>query len=100
MNPEELLMNEQEETQIPAEKDLSEQQLIRRQKLEKLKDSGRNPFTMLVWNQTHHSAEIKEQFEALENKTVSIAGRIMSFRDIGKASFLDIQDREDRKSVV
>ncbi len=89
-------MNEQEETQIPAEKDLSEQQLIRRQKLEKLKDSGRNPFTMLVWNQTHHSAEIKEQFEALENKTVSIAGRIMSFRDIGKASFLDIQDRDGR----
>jgi lysyl-tRNA synthetase class 2 len=82
-----------------ARRALSEQQLVRRQKLKKLQDEGRDPFMQLTWNQTHHSADIKRDFEALENKDVSIAGRIMSFRDIGKAAFVDLQDRDGRVQV-
>ena len=85
-----------EQQDLEYTENLSEQQFIRRQKLEKLKRAGKNPFKQLVWNQTHHSKEIKENFETLENETVSVAGRIMSFRDIGKASFLDMQDRDGR----
>jgi len=66
---------------------------VRREKLEQLKASGRNPFEILNYDQTHHSKNIKENFAELEGKDVSIAGRIMSFRDMGKASFCDIQDR-------
>jgi len=75
------------------ELNLSEILKIRREKLEQLKAAGRNPFEMLNYDQTHHSMEIKDNFEAMEGKDVSIAGRIMSFRDMGKASFCDIQDR-------
>ncbi len=66
---------------------------VRREKLEQLKASGRNPFEILNYDQTHHSKDIKGNFAELEGKDVSIAGRIMSFRDMGKASFCDIQDR-------
>ncbi|HOX92040.1 MAG TPA: hypothetical protein PLC54_03895, partial [Spirochaetales bacterium] len=59
---------------------LSEQQLVRREKLAKLQAQGRDPFAMLTWNQSHHSVEIKQNFEQLENKDLSVAGRIMSFR--------------------
>lgn len=69
---------------------------IRREKLEQLKAAGRNPFEILNYDQTHHSKDIKENFEEMEGKDVSIAGRIMSFRDMGKASFCDIQDRYGR----
>ncbi|TFG81568.1 MAG: lysine--tRNA ligase, partial [Spirochaetales bacterium] len=78
---------------------LSEQQLVRREKLAKLQAEGRDPFAQLTWNQTHHSAAIKQDFEALENKDVSVAGRMMSFRDIGKAAFIDLQDRDGRVQV-
>lgn len=69
---------------------------IRREKLEQLKASGRNPFEVLKYDQTHHSINIKDNFDEMEGKDVSIAGRIMSFRDMGKASFCDIQDRYGR----
>ena len=75
------------------ELNLSEVLQIRRDKLEDLKSAGRNPFEILKYDQTHHSRDIKDKFEELEGKDVSIAGRIMSFRDMGKASFCDIQDR-------
>ncbi len=82
-----------------ASRALSEQQLVRRQKLAKLQAEGRDPFAQLTWNHSHHSADIKRDFEALENKDVSIAGRVMSFRDIGKAAFVDLQDRDGRVQV-
>ncbi|MBN2875062.1 MAG: lysine--tRNA ligase [Spirochaetales bacterium] len=82
-----------------ARASLSEQQRIRREKLAKLQAEGRDPFAVVTWNQSHHSAEIKEKFEELENKDVSVAGRVMSFRDIGKASFIDLQDRDGRIQV-
>lgn len=78
------------------ELNLSEILRIRREKLEQLKAAGRNPFEILNYDQTHHSKDIKENFEELEGKDVSIAGRLMSFRDMGKASFCDIQDRDGR----
>jgi len=78
------------------ELNLSEILKIRRDKLEQLKETGRNPFEILNYDQTHHSKDIKGNFEEMEGKDVSIAGRIMSFRDMGKASFCDIQDRYGR----
>jgi lysyl-tRNA synthetase class 2 len=78
------------------ELNLNEILRVRREKLEQLKASGRNPFEILNYDQTHHSRDIKDNFEEMEGKDVSIAGRIMSFRDMGKASFCDIQDRYGR----
>lgn len=78
------------------ELNLNEILRIRREKLEQLKEMGRNPFEILRYDQTHHSKDIKDNFEDMEGKDVSIAGRIMSFRDMGKASFCDIQDRYGR----
>ena len=78
------------------EMNLNEILKIRREKFEQLKAMGRNPFEILKYDQTHHSKDIKGNFEEMEGKDVSIAGRIMSFRDMGKASFCDIQDRYGR----
>jgi lysyl-tRNA synthetase class 2 len=78
---------------------LSEQQLVRREKLARLQAAGRDPFAVVKYAQTHHSVEIKGDFEKFEGTEVSIAGRIMSFRDIGKASFIDVQDRDGRIQV-
>ncbi|MGE5676502.1 MAG: lysine--tRNA ligase [Pseudomonadota bacterium] len=75
------------------EMNLSEVLQIRRDKLEALKEAGRNPFEILKYDQTHHSRDIKDKFDELEGKDVTIAGRLMSFRDMGKASFCDVQDR-------
>ncbi|MDR2303515.1 MAG: lysine--tRNA ligase [Treponema sp.] len=76
--------------------DYSEQARIRREKLRALKEAGKNPFAVVKFNQTCHSGEIKEHFENFENTKVSVAGRIMAFRDIGKAAFIDLQDRDGR----
>ena len=82
-----------------VELSISEQQRIRREKFEELKAMGRNPFDIVKFDQTHHSSEIKDNFEELEGKDVTIAGRLMTFRDMGKASFIDIQDRAGRIQV-
>ncbi len=82
-----------------AERSLSEQARVRREKLAKLKAAGKNPFAVVKYDQTHHSLEIKENFERFEGSEVSVAGRIMSFRDIGKAAFIDLQDRDGRIQV-
>ena len=74
------------------EVDLNEQKRIRREKLAELVAAGKDPFEITKYNQTHHSAEIKEHFEELDGKTVSIAGRLMSKRIMGKASFCHVQD--------
>ncbi|MGD9941053.1 MAG: lysine--tRNA ligase [Clostridia bacterium] len=87
------------EAEEGASRALSEQQLVRREKLAKLQAEGRDPFAIVTWKQTHHSKEIKDKFDELENQDVSIAGRIMSFRDIGKAAFVDLQDRDGRIQV-
>ena len=74
----------------------NEQIQIRIDKLKALQNEGRDPFEITVATQTHHSDEIKANFDELENKEVTIAGRIMTWRDMGKANFIDIQDRNGR----
>ncbi len=65
---------------------------VRREKLEDLKARDKDPFKITKYDRTHHSSDIKENFEALEGKEVSVAGRIMLKRVMGKASFCNIQD--------
>ena len=65
---------------------------VRREKLAELQANGQNPFEITKYDVTNHSAEIKDSFEALESKTVRIAGRMMSKRVMGKASFCNVQD--------
>ena len=65
---------------------------IRREKLAELVQNGRNPFEITKYKQTHTSAEIKDNFEELEGKRVSVAGRIMSKRGMGKVAFVHVQD--------
>lgn len=84
---------------VREDQDVSEQRMIRREKLAKLQEMGRNPFLVETWNVTHHSLGIKDDFEAMEGKTVSVAGRIMAKRQMGKASFIDIQDKEGRIQI-
>lgn len=65
---------------------------VRREKLATLQENGKDPFQITKYDVTHHSQEIKDNFDALEGKKVSIAGRIMSKRIMGKASFCNVQD--------
>ncbi len=65
---------------------------VRREKLQELQQNGKDPFRITKYDVTHHSQEIKDQFDALENTEVTIAGRMMFKRVMGKASFCNIQD--------
>ena len=84
-----------------AEVVLSENELrqIRLNKLEALQQAGKDPFTITKAVQTHHTDEIRDNFEELEEKDVTLCGRIMSRRDMGKANFIDISDRKGRMQV-
>ena len=79
--------------------DLSEQARIRREKLAALQEAGMDPFQIRKYDVTHHSGEIREQFDALEGREVSIAGRLMSKRIMGKASFCHVQDLQGMMQV-
>ncbi len=72
--------------------ELSEILQIRRDKLAALQAAGKNPFEITVFDRKNTAAEIVESFEKFENQTVSVAGRMMSWRDMGKANFMDLQD--------
>ncbi len=78
--------------QEPTAEELNQILKVRREKLAELQASGNDPFEITKYDQTHHSLEIKDNYEALEGKTVSIAGRMMSKRIMGKASFCNVQD--------
>lgn len=84
-------MAEQKKVQ---EQDVNQLLKVRREKLEELQANGNNPFEIMKYDVDHHSREVKENFEELEGKQVSLAGRIMSKRVMGKASFCNIQDLE------
>ena len=84
--------NQNIQNNTAPEIDLNEQKRIRREKLADLCAVGNDPYVITKYNRTHHSADIKADFEALENTKVSIAGRLMSKRIMGKASFCNIQD--------
>ena len=83
----------------PAEKEITEQELsellqIRRDKLSALQQEGKDPYAVTTFDQTQHSLEILNDFDSFEGKSVSIAGRMMSKRIMGKASFAHILDGE------
>lgn len=84
-------MQENENAQ-EQELDINQLMKVRREKLEKLKQEGKNPFEITKFNRTHTSKQIVDNYEELEGKDVTIAGRIMAKRIMGKASFVHIQD--------
>ena len=85
-------MGEQVKNNQPQEQDLNQILKARREKLAALQEAGKDPFVITKFEQTHHSQEIKDNYDALEGKTVTIAGRMMFKRVMGKASFCNIQD--------
>ena len=80
------------ETRNTQEQDINQLLKVRREKLAALQENGKDPFLITKYDVTHHSLEIKEEFDALEGQTVYIAGRVMSKRVMGKASFCNVQD--------
>ena len=88
-------MAEQKTNQQP-EQDLSQQSKVRREKLAALQAEGKDPFQITRFDWDHTSAQIKENFDALEGQSVKVAGRLMSKRGMGKVSFCDLQDRDGR----
>ena len=85
------MTDNQVQANAPQE-NLSEILQIRRDKLKALQDEGRDPFQITKYSVTHHSSDIKENYDALEGKEVSVAGRMLSKRIMGKASFCHMQD--------
>ena len=78
------------------EQDLKQILKVRRDKLKALQDAGMDPFTITKYDVTHHAQEIKDNFDALEGQTISVGGRLMSKRGMGKVSFCDLQDKSGR----
>ncbi len=94
-------MSEQQNTIPAAEPETSAEEMreilrFRREKLQKLRDAGRDPFTVTTFRVTAKAADLTGKFEEYENTTVSVAGRIMAWRDMGKAAFLDLRDSSGR----
>ena len=87
-------MAEQNKVQNVQEPDINQLRKVRREKLAELQANGKDPFQIMKYDQDAHSQTIKDNFEELEGKKVSIAGRIMSKRVMGKASFCHVQDLE------
>ena len=85
--------------QNSGEQDLNQLLKIRREKLKTLQEEGKDPFRITTYDQTEHSTDIKNHFDEMEGKEVSIAGRMMSKRVMGKASFCDVLDRYDSIQV-
>ena len=83
------MSQEQKNVQEP---DLNQLRKVRREKLAELQQNGKDPFQITKYDQTHHSQEIKDNYDELEGKQVSVAGRMMSKRVMGKASFCNVQD--------
>ena len=82
-----------------TQQDLREILQIRRDKLKALQDAGMNPFEITRYDVTHHAQEVKDHFDALEGQTVSLGGRLMSKRGMGKVSFCDLQDKSGRIQI-
>ena len=94
---EEIIQEELSEEELQEK--LSEQHRIRLEKLAQLKAEGKNPYETTKFDVTNNAKSIRDNFEALENQNVSLAGRITSWRDMGKANFIDIRDGSDRMQV-
>ena len=92
-------MAEKNQQNTAPEQDLSEILRVRREKLKTLQDAGMNPFEITTFDVSHHAQEIKDNFDALEGSAVSLGGRLMSKRGMGKVSFCDLQDRSGRIQI-
>ena len=88
-----------ESTAEPTAEELSEVLRIRREKFAALKEAGRNPFEQTRYDRTAYAQQIADHFDEMENQPVSIAGRIMSKRAMGKASFFDVADASGRIQI-
>ena len=84
--------NQNQKGQGQKEQDINQLLKVRREKLANLQEAGKDPFQITKYDVTHHSMDIKDNFEEMEGQTVSVAGRIMQKRVMGKASFCNIQD--------
>ena len=85
-----------ENNNVEQELDLNQLMLVRKEKLDKLKQEGKDPYTITKFNRTHTSKQIIDNYDELEGKDVTVAGRIMAKRIMGKASFCHIQDSEGK----
>ena len=85
--------------QTGGQTDINQLLKVRRDKLKTLQEEGRDPFRITTYDQTQHSTDIKNHFDEMEGKEVSIAGRMMQKRVMGKASFCDVLDRYDSIQV-
>jgi len=90
--------NQQEEREL-TEKEIGEQRQVKRNKLEELRAMGRDPYKVETYDVTAHSKDIKDNFDAMEDQTVRVAGRIMAFRRMGKVAFIDLQDKQGRIQI-
>lgn len=86
------MAEQNKQNQQPKEQDINQLLKVRREKLTALQEAGKDPFRITKFDVTHHSMDIKDNFEELEGKKVTVAGRIMSKRVMGKASFCNVQD--------
>ena len=86
------MAEQQKNNKGSQEQDINQLLKVRREKLADLQANGKNPFEITKFDVTHHSTEIKDNFEELNGKEVVVAGRMMSKRVMGKASFCNIQD--------
>ena len=91
--------NQNEETKEVTQEELDEQHRVRLEKLAALKEAGKDPYTITKFPVDIYNKEIRERFNELENQDVVVAGRMMTRRIMGKASFLDIRDASDRMQI-
>ena len=82
-----------------TEKEIGEQRQIKRKKLEELRAMGRDPYLEETFDVTAWSKDIRDNFEAMEDQEVRVAGRIMAFRRMGKVAFVDMQDKQGRIQI-
>lgn len=87
------MAEQKEQNNQPKQQDINQLLKVRREKLAELQEAGKNPFEITRYDVDTHTADIKDDFEAYEGKEVSVAGRLMSKRVMGKASFGNIQDK-------
>ena len=97
--PDEINTNPVSAESEEAQEDINALRQIRLDKLNELCAAGEDPFKITTADQSAHAQEIVDNFEAMEGKEVSICGRMMSRRDMGKANFIDIRDRSGRIQV-
>ncbi len=88
--------NKKKEAAQEQEQDLSQILKVRRDKLKTLQEAGKDPFEQTKFVVSHHTQEIKDNFDAMEGQEVTVAGRLMSKRGMGKVSFCDMQDKTGR----